>query len=73
MKYIVFPHYISIENKRVKTYAIAVLARFILVKIKWDVSTNGQAVRELVKRLNKDKIEFIHLDDIIEDFYNEYC
>lgn len=73
MKYIAFSHYIYVENKRVKTYAIAVLARFILIKVKWDISTNGQAVRELVKRLNKGQVKLIHLDDIIEDFYNEYC
>lgn len=66
--YLKFSHYIKIEKMRVKTYGIAVISAKGLV-IRRDMSTDGKAVKELVKRMNEDKIELVHLDDIIEDFY----
>ncbi len=72
MKYVVVSHHINIENERVKTYAIIVLKRFIPIKIMRDVSTDGQALQKLVKRLNKGKVELVHLEGILEDYYNDY-
>ena len=69
MKYIMFPHYIRIDNRRIKTYAIVARKKCIVEKIVKDVSTDRIAVRDLVKRLNAGKVELIHLGNIIEDFY----
>ena len=69
MKYIMLPHYIKIDNKCIKTYAIAAIKKCIIVKIVKDVSTDKRAVRNIVKRLNAGKVELIHLENIIEDFY----
>lgn len=71
MKYIMIPHYIRIDNKYVKTYAIAAINKYIVVKLVKDVSTDKRAVSDLVKRLNAGKVELIHLENIIEDFYCE--
>lgn len=71
MKYIMFPHYIRIDNKYIKTYAIVAIKKCVIVKIVKDVSTDRQAVKDLVKRLNAGKVELIHLENIIEDFYCE--
>lgn len=69
MKYIMLPHYIKIDNKCIKTYAIAAIKKCIIVKIAKDVSTDKRAVSELIKRLNTRNVELIHLENIIEDFY----
>lgn len=69
MNYVVFPHYVKIENQRIKTYGIIVINKFIPVRVFKDISTDYRAIRELVKRLNDGKVEFVHVDDIIEDFY----
>ena len=69
MKYIMFPHYIRIDNRCIKTYAIVARKKCIVEKIVKDVSTDRIAVRDLVKRLNAGKVELIHLGNIIEDFY----
>lgn len=69
MKYIMIPHYIRIDNKYVKTYAIIAIKKCIIVKIVKDVSTDKRAVSELIKRLNTRNVELIHLENIIEDFY----
>ena len=71
MKYIMLQHYIIIEDKRIKTYAIAAIKKCIVVKIVKDVSTDKKAVKNLVKSLNTGKVELIHLENIIEDFYCE--
>lgn len=70
--YLKFSHYIRIEERRVKTYGIAVLSVKTL-EIRRDVSIDGKAVKELVRKMNKEKIELVHLDSILEDFYlNHY-
>lgn len=69
MKYIAFPHYVKIESKKVKTYGIVVLQGIKLVKIVKDVTTDHKAVKQLVRNLNKYRIEIVHLDDVLEDFF----
>lgn len=68
--YLRFSHYIKIEKRRVKTYGIAVISANVL-KIRRDVSTNGEALKQIVKRMNEGKVEPVHLDSILEDFYLE--
>lgn len=63
------PHYIQIDNTYIKTYAIIAIKNCIIVKVVKDVSTDRKAVRDLVKRLNAGRVELIHLENIIEDFY----
>lgn len=69
MNYIVVPHHVKIENKKIKTYGIIVINKFIPIKVFKDISTGHKAIRKLVKRLNEAKVELVHVDDIIEDFY----
>lgn len=69
MNYIVVPHHVKIENKKVKTYGIMVTNLFVPIKVFKDISTDYKAIQNLVKRLNDGKVELIHVDDIIEDFY----
>ena len=69
MNYIVVPHHVKIENKKVKTYGIMVTNLFIPIKVFKDISTDYKVIQNLVKRLNDGKVELIHVDDIIEDFY----
>lgn len=69
--YLRFSHYIKIEKRKVKTYGIAVISAK-KIEIRKDVSTDGEALKHLVKRMNKDKVSIILLDDIIEDFYAEH-
>ncbi len=69
MNYVVFPHCVKIENKKVKTYGIIVINKIIPIKVFKDISTDYEAIQDLVKRLNDGKVEFVHVDDIIEDFY----
>ena len=69
--YIRFSHYIKIEKRRIKTYGIAVISAK-KTEIRKDVSTDGEALKQLVKRMNKDKVSIILLNDIIEDFYAEH-
>lgn len=66
--YLKFSHYIRIEERRVKTYGIAVLSAKA-IEIRKDVSTDGKAVKQLVKSLNKCKVDVVHIDSVIEDFY----
>ena len=69
MNYIVVPHHVKIENKKVKTYGIIVINKIIPIKVFKDISTDYKVIQNLVKRLNDGKVELIHVDDIIEDFY----
>ncbi len=69
MKYVVFPHYVKIENQKIKTYGIMVTKLFIPIKVFTDISTDYKAIQNLVKRLNDGKVELVYVDDIIEDFY----
>ena len=66
--YMKFSHYIKIEKRRVKTYGIAVISAK-KTEIRKDVSTDRKALKQLVRRMNKDKIDIVHLNDILDDFY----
>ena len=69
MNYIVVPHHVKIENQKIKTYGIIVINKIIPIKVFKDISTDYKAIQNLVKRLNDGRVELIHVDDIIEDFY----
>lgn len=69
MNYIVVPHHVKIENKKVKTYGIIVINKIIPIKVFKDISTDYKAIQNLVKRLNDGRVELVHVDNIIEDFY----
>ena len=71
MKYVVFPHNVKIENKKVNTYGIVVIRRVIPIRVMKDISTDYKTVCNLAKRLNNGKVELVHIDDIIEDFFFE--
>lgn len=71
MKYVAMPHFAKVDNKIVKTCAIVVFKKRIPVKVVKDVSLDVKAVQDLVKRLNENKVELVHLFDVIEDFYFE--
>lgn len=62
------PHFTKVDNKIVKTCAIVVFQKHILVKVVKDVSLDVKAVQDLVKRLNENEVELVHLYDVIEDF-----
>lgn len=66
--YLRFSHYVKIEKRRVRTYGIAVIFSKAL-EIHRDISTDGKAVKELVRRMNKDKIDLVHFNSILDDFY----
>ena len=68
MKYVAMTHFTMIEKKIVKTYGIIVLKKRIPVKVVKDVSLDVKAVQDLVKRLNENEVELVHLFDVIEDF-----
>ena len=69
MKYIVFPHHVKVENKKIKTYGIIAINKIIPIKVIKDVSTDYEAIRKFVKGLNEDKVELVHLEDMLEDYY----
>ncbi len=68
MKYVAFSHLTKIENKIVKTNGIIAFRKNVPVKIVKDVALDGEAVRDLVEKLNKYQVELVHLFDVIEDF-----
>ena len=55
--------YIKKDNR------IIVINKIVPIKVFKDISTDYKAIQNLVKRLNDGKVELIHVDDIIEDFY----
>lgn len=69
MYYKVFKHQIVIENTNIESYGIEVYENRALVRKLFDVSTDYDALSRLVDSLNENKIESIHLDSILEDFY----
>ena len=71
MKYVVFSHRVVIENDMVKTYGIVVVNKFVPVRVMKDISTNYKTVHKLAKKLNKGKVDLVHIDDVIEDFFFE--
>lgn len=66
--YLKFSHCIKIEKRRAKTYGIATISAKGL-EIRRDVTTDGEALKQLVRRMNEDRIDVVHLDSILEDFY----
>ena len=71
IKYVAMPHFTKVDKKIVKTCAIVVFKKHIPVKVVKDVSLDVKAVQDLVKRLNENEVELVHLFDVIEDFYFE--
>ncbi len=71
MKYVVFPHRVKIDNIKIRTYGIVVINGFVPVRVMKDISTDYKIVRKLAKKLNDGKVEFVHIDDIVEDFFFE--
>ena len=69
MKYQIFKHQITIENKIIETYGISIYENKILVDKLYDISTDYNALSHLVDSLNKDRIDLIHFDSMLEDFY----
>ena len=69
MRYEVFKHIITIENIDIESYGIIVFENKKIVRKIFDVSTDYSALSLLVDLLNKNRVEPIHLDSIIEDFY----
>ena len=69
MKYQIFKHDITIENKIVETYGINIYENEVLVDKLYDISTDYHALSQLVYSLNIEKIDLVHFDSIIEDFY----
>lgn len=69
MKYQIFKHDITIENKIVETYGINIYENEVLVDKLYDISTDYDALSQLVYSLNMDKIALVHFDSILEDFY----
>lgn len=70
VKYSIFKHVIEIEGKQVETYGIAVQSGGETERIVFDVSENGVAVELLVESLNEGEVEPIHLDGILENFFD---
>jgi hypothetical protein len=69
MYYRIFKHKITIENIQLESYGIEVYEDKVLVHKLFDISTDYDALARLVDSLNEDKIDIIHLDSILEDFY----
>lgn len=69
MKYQIFKHNITIENKIIETYGINIYENEVLVDKLYDISTDYKALSHLVDSLNKDRIALIHFDSMLEDFY----
>ncbi len=70
MIYDIFKHIIEIEEKQIETYGIVVRNSGKTERTVFDVSENYDAVLSLVNRLNADKVELIHLDSVLEDFFD---
>ena len=71
MRYVIFPHGVKIEGKIYRTYGIIVVDKFVPVRVMKDISTDYKIICKLAKKLNNGKVEFVHIDDIIEDFIVE--
>lgn len=69
MKYEIFKHNIKIEDKTVETYGIRICDNKNVIDKLYDVSTDYNAISQLVDSLNKNRIDFIHFNSILEDFY----
>lgn len=69
MRYEIFKHIITIDDINIESYGIIVFENQKIVRRLFDVSTDHCALSRLVDSLNKNRVEPIHLDSIIEDFY----
>ena len=69
MSYKIFKHKVKIEDLEIQTYGIKVYEQKRLVRTLFDVSTDCNALSEFVSYLNKHRINSIHLDAMIEDYY----
>ena len=73
MTYHIFAHTVDIQEKRVNTYGIYVMSGGKEQKRMFDVSTDFTALKRLVALLNEGNVELVHLNDILDDFYTQYC
>lgn len=73
MKYKVFAHYVSIEEKVIESYGILVFSGERQVAEYYDVSLERARVESLVDDLNRYEVEPVHIRDILEDFYCDNC
>ena len=71
MRYRFFRHIITIEDIDIESYGIIVFENKKIVRKIFDVSTDYRALSLLVDLLNKNRVEPIHLDSIIEDFHSD--
>ncbi len=70
MIYDIFKHVIEIEEKQIETYGIVVRNGDKTERTVFDVSESHDAVLSLVNRLNAGKVELVHLDSVLEDFFD---
>ena len=74
MVYSVFKHKVKLAHKTIESCGINVCdENGITVRTVYDVSCSFSAVSSLVESLNSGKVEPVHLDGILEDFYLHNC
>lgn len=71
MRYSVCKEKVKIEGHTVFTYGVKAYDKGIMIKHISDVSLNYHAVKNLVSDLNEYKVDIIHLEDVIKDFYSD--
>lgn len=69
--YKIFKHKIKINNIYINTYGIEIINSQKSRKLH-DVSTNKTKLLKLIDGLNKENVDEIHLESILEDFYLFY-
>lgn len=67
MRYIIFPHLILIERKIVVTYGLLAI-NGLKIRVFKDVTTDKKTFKKVVKDMNKNQIEFVHIINIFEDY-----
>ena len=69
----IYKHFIIIDNKKVATYGIGILENNNILKKFDDVSLKYESVHSLACKLNNSDLNPIHFDDILQDFFEDYC
>ena len=71
-RYIVVHSTYQIENNEQTRFGIAVVSdegeSITILETISDLTSSFESVERLVKLCNKEKLEFVHLNDIVEDF-----
>ena len=70
MEYKIYEHLSTVEDEKIKTYGIALVANDNEVLRVNDVSTDYNAVSEFVNSLNEIRINPFHLGEHVEMFIN---